>query len=219
MASLKKTADTLEDLMRWNIYPGPGFPPAYNIQRRLQQLTPTRRQQATTLGNTIFHQIETAGRALLASKGKYVYPGSSAGTVQFREFYRKVCAILHLNLDTTKNEDAILVVVYILKNSYQTNSFPHAVATLFTILRNGGQPDQKFGCGSDPDVQFAITNQGCKVVDVSYGQIGVVESPCSKNAYKRQPMPFPQSKDRDERRRRGGRSKSRSRSRRRRPAP
>jgi hypothetical protein len=221
MSSLKKTADTLEDLMRWNIYPGPGFPPAYNIQRRWKQLTPTRLQQATVLGNTIFHQIEAAGRALVASKAKYVYPGSSTGTLQFREFYRKVCAILHLNLETTKNEDAILAAVFILKNSYQTNSFPHAVATLFTILRNGGQPDSKFGCGSDPDVQFLITNQGCQVADVSYGQLGVVESPCSKNTYKRPPMPFPQSRDRDERRRRGGRakSKSRSKSRRRRLAP
>jgi hypothetical protein len=209
--SIKKTADTLEDLMRWNIYPGPGFPAAYNIQRRRQQLTPARLQQATTLGNAIFHQIEAASRALVDSKPKYVYPGSSAGTLQFKEFYRNVCVILHLNLEKYRNEDAILAVVYILKNSYATNSFPHAVATLFTVLRNGRQPDPTFGCGSDPDVQYTITNQGCKVSDVSFGQLGTVESPCSKNTYKRPAMPFPQSRDRDERRMRGGRSKSKAR--------
>ena len=182
--------------MRWNITTGPGYALAYNIPQRLARLLPVSRQQAFAVGHAIFARIMTEVRKYIDARQKYV--------LYFRDVYRKVCAILHQSLEQYRNEDAILVAILIFKNSYRTNSFPEAVATYYTIMRNQGQPDANYGCGSDADVRYRITDQGCEVLEVSYGKPFTVESPCSKSTYKWPAMPFPQSKDRDDRSYQGG---------------
>ena len=205
-ASTKKVADVLEDLLRWNVYVGPGFAAAYNIGQRLAGLPAGRRQQAYALSQIIYDKMETTVRAYVQSTQKYVYPmaAGAANTLYFRDVYRKMCTILHYYLETTHNEEAVLAAIQVLKVSYRTNSFPEAAATFYTIIRNQGQPDDKYGCGSDADVKYRITDKACEVLEVSYGKPGTMESPCSKNTYKLPAMPFPQSRDRDDRTGGGG---------------
>jgi hypothetical protein len=199
-------ANTLEDLMRWNVTPGPGYPAAYSIAPRLARLTPARRQHAIQQGNALYAAIQKAVTDYIATKQKYVYPmkADSTGVLYFRDVYRKACAMMFQYLEQTRNEDAILALVLMFKNGYHTNSFPEAIAKWYTILRNGNQPDAVYGCGSDADVRYRITDQACEVLEVSYGKPSTVESPCSKNTFKYPALPFPQSRDRDDRTHWGG---------------
>ena len=200
------TAEKLEDLMRWNATPAPGYPAAYSIAPRLARLTAALRQHAFQQGNALYAAIQKAVGDYMQTKQKYVYPMQADATnaLYFRDVYRKVCAMMYQYLERTRNQEAILALVLMFKQGYHTNSFPEAIAKWYTILRNGNQPDAVYGCGSDADVRYRITDQACEVLEVSYGKPSTVESPCSKSTFKYPALPFPQSRDRDDRTHQGG---------------